>query len=91
MFAIHSDWCLLTPELRFMYLDPVLTSHLEEQADVLLGRSILEFVHPDERHSAEHDLGGVLESKAIQGSVTRYVVISLFLITCSALMVHTRV
>lgn len=56
-----------------MYLDPVLASHLAEQADLLLGKSLLEFVHPDEQASAENDLGGVLKSRTLHGSVTRSV------------------
>jgi hypothetical protein len=51
----------------------VLTSHLAEQADSLVGKSLLAFVHPDEQASAKHDLGSVLESKTVHGSVTRCV------------------
>jgi hypothetical protein len=54
-------------------MDPVLTSHLAEQADSLVGKSLLAFVHPDEQASAKHDLGSVLESKTVHGSVTRCV------------------
>ncbi|KZT07627.1 uncharacterized protein LAESUDRAFT_677413 [Laetiporus sulphureus 93-53] len=64
-------WSLLTPDLHFLYLDPVLTDHLHEQADELLGKSLLEFVHPDEQASAKLDLGSVLESRTLHGSVTR--------------------
>ncbi|KAI0956052.1 hypothetical protein AcV7_006560 [Taiwanofungus camphoratus] len=64
-------WSLLTPELSFLYLDPVLASHLGEQADLLIGKSLLAFVHPDEQSSAKADLGSVLESRTLHGSVTR--------------------
>ena len=56
-----------------MYLDPVFASHLQEQAELLVGKSLLSFVHPDEQASAKLDLGGVLETRTLHGSVTRYV------------------
>lgn len=68
------DWALLTSELQFIYLDPVLASHLEEQASVLIGKSLISFVHPDEQASAKHDLGDVLQNRTLHGSVTRCVV-----------------
>ncbi|THH02800.1 hypothetical protein EW026_g114 [Hermanssonia centrifuga] len=55
-------WALLSSNLQFLYLDPVLASHLQEQADLLVGKSLLAFVHPDEQASAQQDLGGVLET-----------------------------
>ncbi|KAI9000584.1 hypothetical protein BD414DRAFT_405786 [Trametes punicea] len=64
-------WTLLTYDLTFLYLDPVLASHLGEQADLLVGRSLLDYVHPDEQASAKVDLGAVLQSKTLHGSVTR--------------------
>ncbi|KAI0783580.1 hypothetical protein C8Q75DRAFT_725397 [Abortiporus biennis] len=64
-------WSILDPNLHFLYLDPVLASHLHEQADLLIGRSLLQFVHPDEQTSAQHDLRSVLDSKTSHGSVTR--------------------
>ncbi|EMD34132.1 hypothetical protein CERSUDRAFT_117628 [Gelatoporia subvermispora B] len=64
-------WSLLTPELSFLYLDPVLATHLGEQADLLIGKSLLTFVHPDEQDSARLDLGSVLDSRTLHGSVTR--------------------
>ncbi|KAG5647397.1 hypothetical protein DXG03_000467 [Asterophora parasitica] len=64
-------WALLSSELQFIYLDPVLQSHLEAQAELLVGKSLLSFVHPDEVASAKIDLGGVLESRTLHGSVTR--------------------
>ncbi|KAF8656860.1 hypothetical protein AX16_002407 [Volvariella volvacea WC 439] len=64
-------WALLSSDLQFIYLDPVLASHLEQQADLLVGKSLLSFVHPEEQASAKQDLGSVLESKTLHGSVTR--------------------
>ncbi len=67
----RTDWTLLTSDLVFLYLDPVLASHLGEQAHLLVGRSLLDYVHPDEKASAKVDLGAVLESRTLHGSVTR--------------------
>ncbi|KAI0250261.1 hypothetical protein BJV78DRAFT_1128249 [Lactifluus subvellereus] len=64
-------WTVLSSDLCFVYLDPVLSFHLVDQADALIGRSLFEFVHPDEQASAKNDLGNVLSSKALHGSVTR--------------------
>ncbi|KZT22369.1 hypothetical protein NEOLEDRAFT_1097775 [Neolentinus lepideus HHB14362 ss-1] len=64
-------WALLNAELQFLYLDPVLASHLGPQADELVGKPLLAFVHPDEQASARHDLGSVLDSRTLHGSVTR--------------------
>ncbi|KAI0749586.1 hypothetical protein C8Q80DRAFT_1101876 [Daedaleopsis nitida] len=64
-------WTLLTSDLTFLYLDPVLQTHLAEQADLLIGKSLLAYVHPDEQASAKVDLGAVLESRTLHGSVTR--------------------
>ena len=74
---------MLSEDLHFIYLDPVLQSHLEEQADSLLGKSLLSFVHPDEQASAKQDLGGVLNNKTLHGSVTRYVPFNPKFATCS--------
>ncbi|KAL1747148.1 hypothetical protein HDZ31DRAFT_32602 [Schizophyllum fasciatum] len=64
-------WALLSADLQFIYLDPVLASHLEQQSDQLVGKSLLQFVHPDEQASAKQDLGSVLDSRTLHGSVTR--------------------
>ncbi|KAF8518198.1 hypothetical protein JB92DRAFT_2903838 [Gautieria morchelliformis] len=64
-------WTLLSAELEFLYVDPVLHAHLGPQADAIIGRKLLEFVHPDEHASAQQDLGKVLESRTLHGSVTR--------------------
>lgn len=73
-----TDWTMLSADLHFIYLDPVLQSHLEQQAQLLIGKSLLSFVHPDEQASAKQDLGGVLDSRTLHGSVTRYVALSPF-------------
>lgn len=82
------DWALLSAELQFIHLDPVLAFHLDAQAGILVGQSILRFVHPDERASAKQDLGGVLESRTLHGSVTRFVVFcsfaNIYLTLCSS-------
>jgi hypothetical protein len=68
-----TDWALLSANLDFIYLDPVLSHHLDGQRDALIGKSLLSFIHPDEVASAQDDLRKVIESKALHGSVTRYV------------------
>lgn len=80
-FSFFLDWALLSSDLHFIYLDPVLASHLQEQAELLVGKSLLSFVHPDEQASAKQDLGNVLESRTLHGSVTRCVIISTFLLS----------
>ena len=68
-----SDWSLLSSDLRFIYLDPVLASHLEDQAELLIGKSLLNFVHPEEQASARADLAEALEHRTMHGTVTRSV------------------
>ena len=68
---LPTDWTLLNANLQFLFLDPVLTVHMKEQADGLIGRSLLEFVHPDERQDASIDLHDVVEKHALHGTVTR--------------------
>ncbi|KAI0049763.1 hypothetical protein FA95DRAFT_1537482 [Auriscalpium vulgare] len=64
-------WTLLSSDLVFVYLDPVLSFHLQDQAGLLVGKPLLDFVHPDEHASAKQDLGNVLQSRHLHGSVTR--------------------
>ncbi|KIK95426.1 hypothetical protein PAXRUDRAFT_827017 [Paxillus rubicundulus Ve08.2h10] len=64
-------WSLLSSDLQFIYLDPVLACHLEDQADLLIGESLLAFVHPEEQSSARVDLAEALEQRTMHGSVTR--------------------
>ena len=64
---------LLNASFSFLFLDPVLMSHMKEQADGLIGHSLLEFIHPDEVENARVDLQSVVENKALHGTVTRSV------------------
>ncbi|KAF8348816.1 hypothetical protein F5887DRAFT_1059806 [Amanita rubescens] len=64
-------WALLNSSLDFIYLDPILSSHLADQAGLLLNKSLIDYVHPDEQASAKHDIGGVVERKTMHGSITR--------------------
>ncbi|KAJ7494684.1 hypothetical protein B0H11DRAFT_2002973 [Mycena galericulata] len=64
-------WSLLSANLQFIYLDPVLAHHLDTEAQELVGKSLITFVHPDEQSSAQQDLGSVLDSRTLHGSVTR--------------------
>ncbi|KAJ7104205.1 hypothetical protein B0H15DRAFT_942207 [Mycena belliarum] len=66
-----AHWALLSATLQFIYLDPVLAYHLGSEAHELVGKSLITFVHPDEQSSAQQDLGSVLESRTLHGSVTR--------------------
>lgn len=67
------DWSLLSSDLHFIYLDPVFASHLEDQAELLIGKSLLNFVHPEEQASARADLTEALEHRTMHGTVTRSV------------------
>lgn len=69
--SFRTDWALLTSDLQFIYLDPVLASHLDVEAELLVGKPLLSFIHPDEQQTAKQDLNNVLESKTLHGSVTR--------------------
>ncbi|KAF8604222.1 hypothetical protein BDV93DRAFT_110352 [Ceratobasidium sp. AG-I] len=64
-------WSLLDAELRYLYLDPACNVHMGEQAQALIGTCLLDYVHPDEQHSARADLRNVLDSRTLHGSVTR--------------------
>ncbi|KAF9223860.1 hypothetical protein BS17DRAFT_781326 [Gyrodon lividus] len=64
-------WSLLSSDLQFIYLDPVLACHLEDQAELLIGESLLSFVHPEEQATARADLAEALEQRTMHGSVTR--------------------
>lgn len=65
------DWALLSPDLEFLYIDPVFRSHLGPQADPIIRTRLLDFVHPDEYATAQQDLGKVLDNHILHGSVTR--------------------
>ena len=75
-YVPRTDWTLLSSSLRFLYLDPVLQYHLQEQAPALIGRSIIDLVHPDEQHAAQRDLSDVLQTGNLDGTLTRFVSIS---------------
>ncbi|GAW10014.1 gata transcription [Lentinula edodes] len=60
-------WALLSAHLVFLYLDPIMQVDL---GGTVVGRSLLEFVHPDEQSTARLDLSQVLESKTVHGSIT---------------------
>ncbi|VDB88418.1 unnamed protein product [Peniophora sp. CBMAI 1063] len=64
-------WTLLSSSLRFLYLDPVLQYHLQDQASLLVGRSIIDLVHPDEQYAAQRDLSDVLQTGNLDGTLTR--------------------
>ena len=71
MYYNPVDWSLLSSDLKFLYVDPILCTHLEDQASEIFGRSILDFVHPEERDTARNDLNNVVEQRGLHGSVTR--------------------
>ncbi|KAF8340640.1 uncharacterized protein EI90DRAFT_2091656 [Cantharellus anzutake] len=54
-----------------LFIDPVLESHLKDQAKDFIGSSLLDWVHPDERQNASVDLFDVVEKQAVHGTVTR--------------------
>ncbi|CAE6354072.1 unnamed protein product [Rhizoctonia solani] len=64
-------WHLLDSELRYLYLDPTCSAHMGEEAEKVIGTCLLDYVHPDEQKSARVDLGNVLDSRTLHGSVTR--------------------
>lgn len=54
--SIRCYWTVLDDDLRFVYIDPLLREHMRSDADKLVGSSIYDFIHPDERESAKVDL-----------------------------------
>ena len=70
----------LFPQLNFIFLDPLLSRHLEEESVKFIGTNLLSFVHPDELVRMRDDLlpqPGVLagvEAAGVFGAVTRWVV-----------------
>ena len=36
-------------ELDFVYLDPILSEHMKDQGNPMIGRGLLEFIHPEVR------------------------------------------
>ncbi|KAF8206521.1 hypothetical protein K438DRAFT_1905128 [Mycena galopus ATCC 62051] len=66
-------WALLSANLDFVHVDPIFANHLGSQAQDCIGKSLITFVHPEGQKSAQQDLGHVLESRTLHGSVTRVV------------------
>jgi hypothetical protein len=70
-------WCILSPTLHFVFVDPILHTHLEEQSKAFIGSNLLDYVHPDERQSLREDLmpkvgdAGGIEGSGVFGSITR--------------------
>ncbi|WVR09500.1 hypothetical protein IAU60_006568 [Kwoniella sp. DSM 27419] len=58
-------------ELEFVHPDPVLGVHLAKQKLSMMGRGVIEFIHPHEREQARRDLLSAIASDDLQGSVTR--------------------
>ena len=54
-----------TFELEFVNLGPVLSQHMKKEADLMLGRGLMDFIHPEEREREcwllKKWLGGSLE------------------------------
>ncbi|KAI5478202.1 GATA-binding transcription factor [Pseudohyphozyma bogoriensis] len=65
-------WCIMSPSLDFLYLDPVLYTHLNDEATLLLGTNLLDYVHPDEAENLGKDLVGDngIQEGGVFGSVT---------------------
>jgi hypothetical protein len=58
-------------ELKFVYLDPVLSTHLGPQHLGVLNHGLIDLIHPSEREQARNDLASAIQSDDLQGSVTR--------------------
>ncbi|KAG7528115.1 hypothetical protein FFLO_06407 [Filobasidium floriforme] len=58
-------------ELDFVHLDPVLSVHMRMQSMSMLGRGVIEFIHPEEREQARRDLYSSTRVNNLEGSVTR--------------------
>ncbi|GMK57516.1 hypothetical protein CspeluHIS016_0403500 [Cutaneotrichosporon spelunceum] len=80
---VRCYWALLVPhygpapdggsqlELKFVHLDPVLSSHLGPQSAGVLNHGLIDLIHPGEREQARNDLSSAIQSDDLQGSVTR--------------------
>lgn len=71
-------WSILSPSLDFVFVDPILHTHLGEEMSNFMGSNLLDYVHPEEVASLKADLvsgGGIgsggVESGGVFGSVTR--------------------
>ncbi|KAJ9479750.1 hypothetical protein PHBOTO_003256 [Pseudozyma hubeiensis] len=57
--------------LQFVYLDPVLQQHMDQQAASMVGSDFYDYVHPEERERVIDDMQRIVESRTLFGSVTR--------------------
>ncbi|WVN86251.1 uncharacterized protein L203_101412 [Cryptococcus depauperatus CBS 7841] len=58
-------------ELDFVHFDPILDAHLSKQRGSVVGKGVLQFIHPYEREQARRDLLNAINADDLQGSVTR--------------------
>lgn len=70
-------WAILSPTLDFVFVDPILHTHLGQESKLFIGTNLLQFVHPDEREALGKDLipkvgdAGGIENSGVFGSITR--------------------
>lgn len=70
-------WCILRPNLDFIFLDPILHTHLGAESKLFLQKNLLDFVHPDEAPALRQDLlpqvgaEGGIEGSGVFGSITQ--------------------
>ncbi|KAI9319788.1 hypothetical protein BX666DRAFT_1916371 [Dichotomocladium elegans] len=75
-FSTSCFWALLSPErLEFLYLPRAASRAIindnKSVTDLLMHRSLLDFVHPDELDSAQTDFARFLSARVPAGSITR--------------------
>ncbi|PWN20761.1 hypothetical protein BCV69DRAFT_198880 [Microstroma glucosiphilum] len=58
-------------DLTFIFCDPVLQNHLNTEADLIIGKSFFDYVHPEQKEQARSDLAQIVASGTLFGSVTR--------------------
>lgn len=63
-------WALLSTNLTFLSVDPLLTMELSGEGEFLLGRSLVEFVQPEEQAGARTDIENIINSRVLGGGVT---------------------
>ncbi|TIA85658.1 hypothetical protein E3P99_03925 [Wallemia hederae] len=64
-------WVLLDRSFNFVYLDPVLSSHMKSEAQKLVGTSFYDYLHPAESEEAKQDIQSIVDSENIHGSIIR--------------------
>ncbi|KAL8276219.1 hypothetical protein RQP46_011380 [Phenoliferia psychrophenolica] len=71
-------WAVLSPSLDFVFVDPILHTHLADESPKFVGTNLLDYVHPEEVKNLRKDLvsergpgSGGVESGGVFGSVTR--------------------